>query len=66
MLEVRSGCGLLLSEVSEGVSVEEVRAATGCNFEVSDGDTPFFTVTISLSVCAGRRIQCPRYDKGKN
>ena len=50
MFEVRSGCGLLLSEVSEGVSVEEVRAATGCNFEVSNGDTPFLKVTISLSL----------------
>ena len=34
------GNGLRLMEIAEGETVESVRAATGCDFEVADGLRP--------------------------
>jgi len=34
VFEVDSSTGLTLTEVAEGVAVEDVRAATGCEFKV--------------------------------
>ena len=35
MFEVHKDKGLRLTEISEGVSVDDVKASTGCPFEVS-------------------------------
>lgn len=51
---MKADSGLLLIEVSEGVSVEDVRAATGCNFEVNN----LVHVTHSL-VFSKKILSCP-------
>ncbi len=40
MFEVDKSSGLILTEVFEGVGVEDIRAATGCDFKVSDSLKP--------------------------
>lgn len=40
VFEVDKTKGLVLTEVFEGVSVEDIRAATGCQFQVSDNLKP--------------------------
>ena len=40
VFEVDKSAGLVLTELFEGVSVEDVRAATGCEFKVSDNLKP--------------------------
>lgn len=36
VFEVNHENGLLLSEIAEGVSIQDIKAATGCSFQVSD------------------------------
>jgi len=40
VFEVVSGKGLVLTELAQGVSVEDVKKATGCQFEVSQSLSP--------------------------
>ena len=34
MFEVNHENGLLLSEIADGVSIQDIKAATGCSFQV--------------------------------
>ena len=52
MFDVDAEKGLTLIELAEGVSLEDVRAATGCQFEVC------------VCVCAGGRERREREDEG--
>ena len=48
--------GLVLAEIGEGVSLEEVRAATGASFQVyiyslDEGPREYFSNILSAGVC---------------
>jgi len=36
VFEVTAGKGLVLAEIADGISVDDVRTATGCTFEVRE------------------------------
>jgi len=40
VFDVEKGKGLILIEIADGVTVDQVRAATGCDFQVSSSLKP--------------------------
>ena len=34
VFEVKAGKGLVLAEIANGITIDDIRAATGCTFEV--------------------------------
>ena len=55
MFDVDTEKGLTLIELADGVSLEDVRAVTGCQFEVC----------VCVCVCAGGRERREREDGGR-
>ena len=55
VFEVDPARGLALTEITEGLSVEDVRAATGCSFEVRPATlvSDITSCSLSLSLLSG-------------